>query len=339
MLAALRRPVLAIVCGPLPHPLPLQALAQRSVSDGTPSSLAYNDLASSPMLRDALRPASELSTVALDYDLHEAASARSALPPLVILHGLLGSRSNNRSVARQLAKKLSTPVYCLDLRNHGSSPHSAPHDYQHLAADVERFIKTHLSSDKPPILVGHSMGAKTAMAVALRNPKIISGLVPVDNAPVAFPPKTGFSSFARYFTALKRIESMGPQCTSLKEADAVLKEVEPSLPIRQFLLTNMRPAANGNGGYTCRVALDIVEQGLANVAGWPYVAPPCMYGGHTLLVRGTKSSYVPDESLPDVARFFPRFERLDIAAGHWVVAEQPAAFMAGLTRWLETYYL
>ena len=101
-----------------------------------------------------------------------------------------------------LARDLKRPVYALDLRNHGSSPHDPVHDYTHLAEDVEHFIDTHKL--KRPTLIGHSMGAKTAMCVALKSPEKVANLIPVDNAPVDAELKTDFGRYVRGMREMER---------------------------------------------------------------------------------------------------------------------------------------
>lgn len=293
--------------------------------DGTPASLGHVD-------KEAAAAAlAEYPTVELAHDVYEPAGASMVseyVPPILILHGLFGSRANNRSVAKQLVKKLDTSIHCLDLRNHGSSPHLEPHTYPALASDVEEYIKKYLPNEKP-IVLGHSMGAKAAMSVALRNKVDISGIVAVDNAPVDLG-RTGFSKFGIYVQALQRAEGK----KSLKECDAVLAEVEKTVAVRQFLLTNMKKDETRDGGYYCRVPLDIMRKELDNVAEWPYAATNVRYNGPALFIRGTESAYVADDVIPAIGHFFPQFVLEDIEAGHWLIAEKPTEFMQVLERWI-----
>lgn len=300
--------------------------------DGTPASLA----GSSPDAggNDSLDLG--LETVELVYDKHSPPPhyppPLEKVPPIVFLHGLFGSKSNNRSVSKQLAKKLNCDVYCVDLRNHGDSPHHARHDYPAMAADVERFIAEKLGADSVPIVMGHSMGAKCAMAVALRRPRLLAGLVAVDNAPVDFTAGgTGYSKFGKYVRQLQQIEASAG-VRSLKDCDGLLAHVESSLPIRQFLLTNMRRGDDGH--YRSRVPLDIMSRSLDNISAWPFSSSVSRWGGPSLFVRGTQSAYVVDEYLEAIGRFFPNFSTVDIDAGHWLISEKPAEFVATVDRWV-----
>lgn len=294
--------------------------AQSTLRGATPASLAHPSAPSWAFDQD-------IPTVPLAYDLHATATP-VGLPPLLMLHGLFGSKANARSISRQLAKRTSRDVYCLDLRNHGDSPHTDRHDYPSMAADVERFINDHGLAR--PVVVGHSMGAKAAMALVLRSQSLCSGLIAVDNAPVEGA-GTGFHKFGKYIRALQTIEAR--KLTSLKECDALLAAVEPSLPIRQFLLTNMRPTPGG--AYASRVPLATLARHLDNVATWPYAAGQVRWTGDSLFLRGTQSPYVADEYIPTIGLFFPRFRMEDVDCGHWVLSEAPSASVDAITRFVE----
>jgi pimeloyl-ACP methyl ester carboxylesterase len=210
-----------------------------------------------------------------------------------------------------------------------------------MAEDVESFITTH--SISRPTLLGHSMGAKVAMTLALRQPSKYSALVPVDNAPLDAALK---SDFGAYVTAMKKIADRRPPVTRQSEAEAILAEYEKELPIRQFLLTNLvkGPVAAQEGdsqtkpqtAMVWRIPLQTLAKALPDMADFPFKDPDSVrFEGPTLVVRGTKSHYVSDECLPLVGKFFPRFELLDIEAGHWVMSEKFEEFRAGLVEWMK----
>lgn len=281
-------------------------------------------------LGDAL--SKEIATVKLAFDRHEA-PAPSAKSPLVFLHGIFGSKSNTRTVAKQLARSMSRDVYCLDLRNFGDSPHAARLDYPALAADVERFVDEQQFGQKP-VLVGHSMGAKTAMAVTLRRPELALMLVAVDNAPVCLSSSAG--PFGRYIRQI-RYSLEAQRATSVKQIDAELAKVEPSKEVRQFLLTNIN---RGKKDEVCtsKIPLEIIADAISagNIALWPYDSAVARWSrGPALFVRGTQSKYIPDEVIPDIGQYFPDFEVRDVNSGHWVISEKPAEFMDVLQEFVE----
>lgn len=209
-----------------------------------------------------------------------------------------------------------------DLRNHGDSPHDPRHDYTAMAEDVEEFLQEH--NLRNSTLIGHSMGAKAAMTVALRQKYPISNLISVDNAPVDAALK---SDFAKYVQAMRKIAEAN--LTKQSQADAILQEYEPHLAIRQFLLSNLyRDREDGLQKF--RVPLKTLGSSLDNMADFPFKDPEeARWNGPALFVRGTKSHYISDETLPIIGRFFPRFELVDIDSGHWVISEKPEDFRKG----------
>lgn len=266
------------------------------------------------------RAYSTTSRVPLAFDLHKPPKeADEQNAPIVFMHGLFGSKKNNRGISKALAKALGRPIYAVDLRNHGDSPHNPKHDYVVMADDVEGFIEEHNLVNTT--LIGHSMGAKTAMTLALKSPNVVSNIVSVDNAPID---AALLSSFAKYIEGMKKIESIGVK--SLSEALEILKPYEESLTIRQFLLGNLyQPQNETKKKFKC--AVGILSGSLDNLGDFPFKDPEKLrFEKPTLIVRGTQSPYVPDEALPVIGRFFPRFTLADIDAGHWVVSEQPEEF-------------
>lgn len=167
-------------------------------------------------------------------------------------------------------------------------------------------------------------GAKTAMTLALRSPDLVRDIVAVDNAPVDAALR---SDFSKYIQAMKRIEAAG--VTRQAEADKILAEYEPALPIRQFLLGNLyRPASGSPQKF--RVPLSILARALDHMGDFPYKDPiEVQFKKPALFVRGTRSKYVPDEVIPIIGQFFPKFELADVEAGHWVISENPEGFREG----------
>ena len=216
-----------------------------------------------------------------------------------------------------------------------------------MAQDVEHFLRSQKITS--PTLIGHSMGAKVAMTLALREPKAYSALVPVDNAPVDAALK---GDFGTYVKAMREIEEANLRVKRQSEADKILLKYEPDLGIRQFLLTNLvkMPVQSTDGGsheqrshgtspgeteLRFRIPLGTLAKALPNMADFPFKDPEThQYKGPTLVVRGTKSHYVADETLPVIGNFFPRFELLDVDCGHWVMSERFEAFRKGLGEWV-----
>lgn len=162
------------------------------------------------------------------------------------------------------------------------------------------------------------------MALALRSPELVADIVAVDNAPVDV---TLSRDFAEYVRGMKKINDAN--VTRQAEADKILSEYEESLAIRQFLLGNMYQPA-GEKFRKFRIPLDILGKSLDNLGDFPYKDPnEIRFEKPALFVRGTKSKYVPDELIPLIGQFFPKFRLVDVDAGHWLISEQPEAFRQG----------
>ncbi|KAJ2698382.1 hypothetical protein H4R19_005598 [Coemansia spiralis] len=264
------------------------------------------------------RPAAAraLSTVPLAF-VKNAAEAPAGRAPLVVVHGLFGSKQNWRAIAKQLARTLGRDVYSVDQRNHGDSPHQAPHIYAALSADLVRFIEDHGLGRS--VLLGHSMGGKVVMRAALERPDLVEQLVVDDIVPTPLALSHGFGA---YVATLGEIEAAG--IASQKEADRLLAAVEPDVAVRQFLLTNMKKGRDGT--YRSRIPLPLLGDSLDGVMSWDEL-PGHTYPGPTLFIGGTRSPCVKPPAYPAMRRYFPRYELAKLDTGHWVHAEKPIEFM------------
>ncbi len=234
--------------------------------------------------------------------------------PIVVLHGLFGSARNLTGLTRALAG--SHRVIAMDLRNHGESGHHPAMDYDVMAADV---AETMDAQGVPAAgLAGHSMGGKVAMRMALHQPGRVTRLVVADIAPVTYP--SHFGGFTRAMLAV-------PPGASRPEADALLTPDVPDAAVRGFLLHNFRP------GQGWRIGLEEIAASLPRVETWQDDA--AIYAGPTLFVTGARSDYVLPGYRPAILRLFPAARFVAIKdAGHWLHAEQPAAFNATVSAFL-----
>lgn len=242
-------------------------------------------------------------------------------PPLVILHGLFGSGRNWTRLARQLGE--TWQVFALDLRNHGDSPWTEGMSYPALAEDVLAFLDR--QGLETATVVGHSMGGKTAMALALLYPERVKALVVVDMAPVAY--ETGFRP---YIEAMQRLDLH--RLSRRAEADAGLQAAVPDPGIRAFLLQNL--VANPNG-FAWRLNLAALAAGMAAIGDFPETLTGRTYGGRTLFLGGGLSDYIGEGHRPTIHRLFPGagIEMLP-GVGHWVHAEAPETFLARVQAFL-----
>lgn len=246
---------------------------------------------------------------------------------MLVLHGLFGSGTNWRSVGRALGSKYC--VYLLDLRNHGGSAHLAGMSYAELGADVHAWILEHIGQPgEPVVLIGHSMGGKAAMWLALEGKLEFARLCIVDIAPVHY----HHPEHAPIIDALMNLP-LG-EITRRSDADRRLGQKIPDAGLRQFLLQNLVSAEAGNG-YTWRINLPALRDGLNDLLDFEPVTAQAIYRGHTHFIRGAASHYLEPPRDEAVRRCFPNATIASIdGAGHWPHAEQPKAFLSELELWL-----
>jgi esterase len=241
--------------------------------------------------------------------------------PVAILHGLFGSAQNWASIAQRLGE--SDRVIAFDLRNHGASPWSETMSYAEMAEDVRAAMAAR--GHRRYALIGHSMGGKVAMVLALANPAEVERLVVVDIAPVAYP--VPYLAYVRAMRALD-LETI----TRRRVADTWLAATIADPAERAFLLQSL---VFGDDKPHWRLNLAAIETALPLLAGFPSFAPGTAYDGPALFIAGGRSNALRPEREPAVTGLFPAAElaRID-DAGHWVHAEQPDAFLALVGRFL-----
>lgn len=238
-------------------------------------------------------------------------------PPIVILHGLFGSARNWQSVARTLADRYR--VISVDARNHGRSPHTTAMDYRLMAADVAALI-AHLSL-APVTLLGHSMGGKTAMTLALLEPDRVARLVVVDIAPLATPDQ--HTAIIDAMRALPLADIRRRQ-----QAEAALAATVPDRDVRLFLLQNFLPGPDGGAW---RFNLDGLRAAMPALIDALPVPADARYEDPVHVIRGAHSQRVTAATLAAMQPAFPHVCLHTVAnGGHWPHAEAPTEFMLAL---------
>jgi pimeloyl-ACP methyl ester carboxylesterase len=259
-------------------------------------------------------------------------------PRVVFVHGLFGQGRNWTTAAKGLAD--GHRVTLLDLPNHGHSPWTDRVDYLDMAAMVAAELE---SFGEPVTLVGHSMGGKVAMQLALRRPELLRALVVVDIAPVEYPLTGGrtddedeeASPFGAFIAAMRAVD-LGALETR-EDADRALREAVPSRMVRSFLLQSLvREGLGSGGGWRWRLNLETLERGLGELRGFPDPPPGATFDGPVLWIAGANSHYVLPGDRERMDELFPSTRLVKVKnAGHWVHSEQPEVFLETLRRFLD----
>jgi pimeloyl-ACP methyl ester carboxylesterase len=245
--------------------------------------------------------------------------SNNAGAPLVLLHGLFGQARNFGQIQRTLAQRWR--IIALDQRNHGASPHAPDMRYGTMAADVHETLDA--MGALPALLMGHSMGGKVAMRLALSQPDAVARLLVSDIAPVVYPPHN--HPLVTAMTAVPLHDGL-----TRGEADAALADAVPDASLRAFLLQNLRFGSPPEW----RIGLQEIAAALPDLEGWDGPVD-ATYAGRTLIVAGAESHYIRAEDRPLIRTLFPAARFVTVKhAGHWVHADNPAGFLAVLEAFL-----
>lgn len=244
--------------------------------------------------------------------------------PIVFLHGLFGQGRNWTQIAKAFAADHRSVL--VDLPHHGRSPWAEHFDFLEIADQVA----AELEADGPVTLVGHSLGGKVAMVLALRHRELVERLCVVDVSPVAY--RTG-DEFAGYIQAMQGLDLAALEQRS--DAEEALEAAVPNTTVRGFLLQNLRREGES---WRWQVNLDVLGEELAELTDWPedQLSGSSPYDGPVLWVAGARSDYVREEYAEAMDRWFPNNRRVTLKnAGHWVHSEQPEVFVEVLRQFVD----
>lgn len=244
---------------------------------------------------------------------------------VVFLHGLFGQGKNFGTIAAPLSD-LAT-CHLVDMPDHGLSPWTEHYDLDEFAEIVADWIAEVVVM--PVTLIGHSLGGKVAMRLALRRPELVDRLMVIDISPAR---NEAVSDFQTLVSALRslRLEDL----SSRTEADQLLADKIPDVVVRQFLLQNLR-----HKGHTWfwGANLDMLGDSLHEIGGWPPINSE--YDGPVLWVGGGRSHYILPEHTGAMRELFPRVRQVTLKnAGHWVHADEPDAFVQLCRTFIETVF-
>ena len=241
-----------------------------------------------------------------------------SIPPLVVLHGLLGSSDNWQTLGLQWAE--DRPVVLIDQRNHGRSPHHPSHGYPDMVVDLLDTLDQ--LGIGPADLLGHSMGGKTVMHFADRHPGRCHRIIIADMAPVAYPPHHTPLFDAMADLDLSTFERRG-------EVEQALGRSISDPGVLQFLLKGLYRADPNR--FDWRFNLPVLRRHLADMTG---LRPLGVVDVPTLAIHGTRSEYVSERGLLALGEHFTDLTLVSLDAGHWLHAEQPAAFREAVAAFL-----
>lgn len=244
----------------------------------------------------------------------------TALPPLLIAPGLFGSARNWGVIAKRLSD--TRQVIALDMRNHGDSFWSDEHSYEAMAADLAEVIEAHGGQAD---VLGHSMGGKASMQLALTRPELVRKLVVADIAPKGYD-----HSHSGLIAAMQGLKI--DDLTSRSEADRRLSESIKIPAVRAFLLQSLEMR---DGPVRWKLNLDVLDRVMADITGWPDT--PGRFKGPSLFISGALSDYVTPADHAAIRAQFPAAEFVSLeGAGHWLHAEKPREFEATIENFLTT---
>ena len=240
------------------------------------------------------------------------AAEQGSGPVVCLLHGLFGRAQNLGAVARRLAG--SHRVLSLDLRNHGASPHAPGMAYAAMADDVLGTLADR--GALPACVLGHSMGGKAAMMLALVAPAQVTRLIVADIAPIRY--AHGNAQVAAALQGLALAQGL-----DRRQAHSALAAAVPDAGVRGFLLQNLVFGPSPHW----RIGLDEIAAGMSDIEDWPDLPASSCFRGPTLFVSGARSGYVQEDARPAIEALFPNAARVRLDdAGHWLHADQPDAF-------------
>lgn len=243
-------------------------------------------------------------------------------PPVVIAHGLFGWKRNWATIAKYLGQ--THRVTTVDMRNHGESPHAPEMTYPHMADDLAAFIENRGIGPCP--VIGHSMGGKASMALALSHPGLVERLLVLDIAPVDYS-----HDYDTYVSTMKDIDLSA--ISKRSDVQPMIAGIAEDAGVEAFLMQNLTTAEDGS--YRWRVNLDALETHMSDIMSFPDFSTDHAYPGQTLFLGGDQSDRIIPAYHAEIKQLFPSADIDFISdAGHWVHADQPQAVLERFQQFL-----
>ncbi|XP_037946427.1 protein ABHD11-like isoform X2 [Teleopsis dalmanni] len=263
-----------------------------------------------------------LTPVKLAYNVYEGTNTDKTLPPLIVMHGLLGSKQNWRGICRELQTKIKQRIYAVDARNHGESPHIHAHSSANLAEDVAEFIRQ--QGYAKASVMGHSMGGRAMMYLALQHPDLVERGIIIDISPISVP--RGISDMENILLAMKNI-SVPKELSMAHGRRMAEKELKTSIDpdTVSFIILNFKKRKTGEFYWACNVDallhnLRKFSEFMEHIDQKPFTKP-------MLFACGKDSAFMDPGSWPEIKKIFPNSELDWLDSGHMVHIEQPVKFV------------
>ncbi|MFW5754800.1 MAG: alpha/beta fold hydrolase [Marinilabiliaceae bacterium] len=254
---------------------------------------------------------------------------------LIIIHGLYGASDNWMSFAGSFEEDFR--VIMIDQRNHGKSPHSEEHTYEAMVSDLWELMQN-LKIEKA-VLLGHSMGGKTAMRFCLEHPEKVEKLIVADIAPKSY---AAFSNYAEatadHQKIIETLSALEPsKFEDRNEIDKALKTSFPSKQLRAFMMKNLERTKEGH--YQWKINLQALKNNIGEIMnGFSDLSVnPQQQLPESIFIKGEKSPYIHEDDHLVINKFFPGAQIVTIPdSGHWIHAEQPELFIKTVKYFLDT---
>lgn len=260
--------------------------------------------------------------------------------PLILIHGLFGAKQNYGSVGKAISSHTRRTVIGLDMRNHGSAPHAAPHTYMAMAHDTIKYLDDHLK--RPVVLAGHLMGAKVSMLVSLIRPDLIEKLIVIDNSPASETLDQQFYKDLLGLCHLERDKSLPgmPKAALLGKMDKLLFKYEKDKLVRLFLMSNLNRRTSKHDNLPVKFRVPVLnflkDDVLKELGEWPTDVEGKVFDKPVKVMKAEQSHFITERNIEqDFPKYFPNFDLSVYDCGHWLVSEQPERFAKETIAFLE----
>lgn len=260
--------------------------------------------------------------------------------PLILIHGLFGAKQNYMSVGKDISSLTQREVIGIDMRNHGSAPHAAPHTYMAMARDTIEYLEKHIK--RPVVLAGHLMGAKVSMLVALLHPELVEKLVVIDNSPASETLDIQFYKDLLGLCHVLRDKSLPglPKTTLQAKMDKILSKYEKDKLVRVFLMSNMCKRSSKHDDLPLKLRVPVLnflkDDVLKELGHWPEDVKGMVFKGPVRVMKAANSNFILEKTFKEnFPRYFTDFHVSEFDCGHWLVSEKPEQFVQEMVEFLE----